>query len=269
MGITGSTNAGYQKTGEATIEDGTKPRFARLYHSWLGYALFLWQLVMALFGATQIFNWWTSYATVVLLSFIVITLCVYIFAMWFNYGYYGATFTTRRHLNLEREECWKICNDEPTFSVVIARDLKFHSDQTHFTWVCLVYGFLLCGFAGWLIQQGTANPSPDFNVVPTIYDPVSFLQYIVVKIVQFTVVAIAGACGLLLLKTESCFLHSTLVSLNNDMIANTTGRGLRTPVEHDMASPNTVLPPMVEQKGRYASSSGGQPLNSITTKNYF
>jgi hypothetical protein len=269
MGLTQSTVI-YEPapiaTTDAEVLAARKPRFARLFHSWMAYIFFVWQLLMALIGATQVFGWWQSSATVVLLSFIVITLVFYILAFWVNYGWYGATFTTRRHLGLEREECWKICQLEPTYSVVIARDLKFHSDQTHFSWVVLVYSFLLLGFGGWLIQQGTANPTPDFAVPPPFYDPVANEQHLVIRIIEFTVVAIAGACGLLLLKTDSCFLHATLVSLNSDLIAGKSGAGLRTPTEHDDKHMNDMGMP--QQQGTGRSFNGRPNTNSITTRSY-
>lgn len=239
MGITQSnTPSQYASPSEQAALESTKPRFARLYHSWFSYVLFFFQLVLGIMTGTMLFGWFQTNSTVTLISFICIMWVFYLAAFLTNYAWYSATFMTRRHLGIEREECLKICRDAPTYSVVIARDLKFHSDQTHFSWGLLVYSFILIGMIAFLALAGTANPSPDFNVPPPVYNAVANDRHLIIKLVQAMVIAVAGAVGLLMLKTESCFLHDTLVSLNNEMLSGDLGRGLRTPTERQMPTPN-------------------------------
>ncbi len=270
MGITQSTAQPiYQSPTEQAAAESAKPRFARLYHSGGAYVLFFFQLLLAIMTGTMLFGWFQTNSTVTLLAFICIMWVFYMIAFLTNYFWYSATFMTRRHLGIEREGCLKICRDAPTYSIVIARDLKFHSDQTHFSWGVLVYSFVLIGMIAWLSLQGTANPSPDFNVPPPVYNPIANDRHLIIKFVQALVIAIAGAVGLLMLKTESCFLHDTLVSLNNEMISGDLNRGLRTPTERQVPSPNTAdMYVVVEEPNLPPPQTGSRITSSALTRNY-
>lgn len=272
MGITQSTTAqpGYQSPSEQAALESTKPRFARLYHSWFSYVLFFFQFVLAVISGTMLFGWFQGSSTVTLLSFVCLMWALYMAAFLTNYYWYSATFTTRRHLGLEREECLKICREAPTYSIVIARDLKFHSDQTHFSWGLLVYSFVLIGMIAYLGQQGTANPSPDFNVPPPVYSAVANSRFTIIKFVQAFVISIAGAMALLMLKTESCFLHDTLVALNNDMLSGDLGRGLRTPTERQVQTPNlpSGFPDVNEETSLPPPENQQNTRGSILTRNF-
>src|ERR1700744_773116 len=96
-------------------KDDDVPRFASLYHSWMGYGGFFYQLLLGLMAFTMIVGYFQTNATVVLLSFAVITFIIYIALFWTNSRWYGVTFTTRRYLQIDMNETLQIVYDLPSF----------------------------------------------------------------------------------------------------------------------------------------------------------
>lgn len=218
---------------EQTAEEN-KPRFARIFHSWIDWILYLWQLVLSLMAFCAICGFWQNSSTITLLMFLILSFVAYGTGFIVNRQWYSATFATRKHLQLSREECWKVCADTPSYAIVIARDLKFHNCQTHTSVGMLGYIFMIIFFAAFLGVQGTANPVPDFNTPAPVYNALLSQNFLVVKLFWLAVLGMAAGFAFLLLKADACFIYDTLISLNDDLMNGrygTSGKGLRVPVE--------------------------------------
>lgn len=218
------------KTGDENV-----PRFASLYHSWMGYLEGTWQFIFCLMTLCMAFGHFVNSSTPVLLSFAVITFIVNLTLFWVNSRWYGATFTTRKYLNIEMDACLSVCYDTPNYDRILARDLKFHNDQWHFSFVTLAYFFIVLFFAIFLGLNGTATPSPDYNEYPAVYSAVDNHNHQIVKIVQGAVLVVGAIVAFLMLETHSCFMHSTFVSLNNDLVSGKFSQGLSTPSENGVS----------------------------------
>lgn len=206
------------------------PRFASIYHSWLGYIGFSWQFVYGLVALTMVTGFFETSSTATLLALEVVTLVGYMTLFWLNSAWYSVTFTSRRYFKIDLNECMPIICEPPTYDKVTERDAKFHNDQWHFSVVLKAHTFVLIFLIAVLATAGTANPSPDFNTLPAVYDAYASKMYRVIGFFQAAVIGIAAICGVIMLETHSCLIHTSLVAINDDLVSGTfnlNGKGLR------------------------------------------
>jgi hypothetical protein len=215
MGISSSTR-GYRNI--KNDEEVQSTKIAYLYHSGLGYIGFIWQLLMALIALTMLCGHFVHNATPTLLGLVVVTFVVYLVFFLLNMLNRGPSFATRPRMAnsspMTTEECNKPCG-ELTWEHIMTRDLRFHNDQWHFSFVLLSYFFILIFLAVFLGQRGTATPSPDFNMVPIAYSDVDYGNHKIFGFFQLAVLAVAAICGLIWLETHSCFAYTQLISGNS------------------------------------------------------
>ena len=224
MGITTSRRSGGvagRLNGEADA-----PRYASLYHSWMGYLGFFLQLVLGLMTFSMLIGQWQSSSTVTLLAFVIIYWVVYVIFCIVNSVWYGPTFTSRLYWGIDPEGLYRVLRDTPTYDRMIARDLKFHNDQWHFSVGVFGYFFIMLFLAIFLGIAGTANPSPDFNTAATVYSATANSNFVIIKLFQLIVLGVAGFLSIILFSTMACFMHSTMINLNLQATDN-----IRTPSE--------------------------------------
>ena len=240
---------GFYQSRNRNVENGesTVPRYASVYHGWMGYIGFFIQLFLGVSIFTMLIGQWQSSATVTLLSFVVIVEVVYLVFMVLNSVWYGVTFARRRYFTITTEdadEVRRITLNGATYDKITERDLKFHSDQRHFSVAAVVYFFILIFLAVFLGLSSTANPSPDYNTPPAAYTATANSNFIIIKFFQALVLIAAGGFTFLLLDTLPCFMHSTLIGINRSLNG-ADGRG-PTPAEYpeqpaQVGSNNTIL----------------------------
>jgi hypothetical protein len=203
------------------------PKWAALYHSYMGYVAFLLQGVSAFLVFLMFVNIWVPHSTVGLLVIVCLLYVIYWAFFLYNRYYYSSTLTSRLYWRVNVKECLTVCLNNPDYDKVIERDLKFHNDQWHFSKVILAYTFYIFCYGLFLgTQVHTANPDPDINSLPAAYAPLPVVFFGISKGFQLIFIAIAGGCGLILLETHSCFMHTTLISLNRSLLEGTFTKGL-------------------------------------------
>lgn len=230
MGVQTSRNARPKKQAPSS------PRFASLYNSYLGYIGFGWQLLFGILALSMQTGFFENSSTATLLGLECITVVVYLALFWTNSAWYSVTFASRRYLKIDAKEVLPIMTDTPTFDLVTERDAKFHNDQKHFSVVLVAHVPLLIFLIAFLATQGTANPSPDFNVLPMGYDALALKQYNVIRSFQLYIVGIAAMCGAIMLDTHACLFHTSMVAINDDLMSgkfNADGKGLRPTSEYN------------------------------------
>lgn len=226
------SHKGEMHGGQSHHHDHETPRYASLYHSYMGYIGFFFSFLIALMALSMIAGFWQPRATVTLLSLSIIWFFGYLLASFFNARWYGNTMTTRLYWRLDILEYASFATHLPKYNTVIERDLKFHNDQWHFSKATMSYFFFIIFYAAFLGSTGNANPDPDYNSLPLVYDATLVGYYVITKFFQLFVLGISASLGFILLETHSCFIHSTLVSLNNQLVAHGVfTEGLETPKE--------------------------------------
>lgn len=193
------------------------PKFASLYNGWLGYVAAAINFVFCITTFTMLIGSFQTSSTATLLAFFVFDFAMYVVMFWTNSAWYGATYTSRRYWNIAVTECLEVCSNPPTFDKVEERDLKFHNDQWHFSVGQVGYFFGMLFLAIFLGLSGTANPSPDYNSLPVVYNNIAMYTFVIIKCFQLLMLALGGGLLLIMMQTISCFLHSTVIALNQDM----------------------------------------------------
>src|SRR5277367_4075262 len=107
--------------------DHELPRYASLYHSWMGYLAFFWSFIMGLLGLITVSGFWQPRTTIAMLILIIITFLIYFTFMMLNMRWYGNTMTTRLYWRLDILEYARFAASLPKYNTVIERDLKFHN----------------------------------------------------------------------------------------------------------------------------------------------
>ncbi len=210
------------------------PRFASIYHSWLGYIGFGATFIDALITMTMYVGFFEDSSTATFLALQCIMYVIYHVLFWTNSAWYSVTFASRRYLKIDMKEEIPIMTESATFDLVTERDSKFHNDQKHFSFVLKCRTVILLFLAIWLGIQGTANPSPDFNSLPAVYDAVASKQHEIIRGFHLLILAVAGGCAAIMLDTQACLFHTTMCALNDDLVSGRfggDGKGLRNPAE--------------------------------------
>lgn len=174
-----------------TMERMAGPRFAPLYHSYVGYIGFAWQFIYALIAFTMLCGYFQDHSTPVLIAFECITIVVYIILL----------LLARRFSRVKSSEI-------PNPDDAVENLLAFRNDQWHFTGVLFAHCFLLFFLAIFVItSERTANPMPDLNSLPAIYDDILVSQFVIIKFFHISVIGIAAvAIGVIMLETHASYL---------------------------------------------------------------
>lgn len=174
-----------------TMERMAGPRFAPLYHSYVGYIGFAWQFIYALIAFTMLCGYFQDRSTPVLIAFECITIVVYGILL----------LLTRRFSRVKSSE---IANADEAVENLLA----FRNDQWHLSGVLFAHCFLLLFLAIFVItSERTANPMPDLNSLPDVYDAMLVSQFVIIKFFHVSVIGIAAvAIGVVMLETHASYL---------------------------------------------------------------
>lgn len=168
------------------------PRFAPLYHSYVGYIGFAWQFIYGLIALTMLTGYFQEHSTPVLLAFECITVVVYAILL----------LLTRRFSRVRSDEI-----SDP--NALTENLLAFRNDQWHMSGVLFAHIFVLLFLGIFLItNERTANPVPDFNTLDdTLLDAAHISGYVIIKFFHLFVIGIASvALGVIMLETHASYL---------------------------------------------------------------
>ena len=230
------------------------PRFASIYHSWLGYSGFGWQFIYGLITLTMITGFFQEGSTATLLGLECVTIVVYLTLFWTNSAWYSTTFASRRYLKIDMNDTQVISSETPKYDKVTERDAKFHNDQKHFSVALKSHTFIIIFLIAFLATQGTANPSPDFNTWPAVYDALHTQQRDIIRVFQLFVIGVAASCGTIMLDTQSCLFHTTIVAINDDLINGRFGPGVGLRTSPELVNQPGQMIGVVTDKGTVINS---------------
>ena len=201
------------------------PRVAWLFHSWMGWLEFVWQLLMLIVSVVFFFNV-GEHRIIPYISLVVVTIVVNLVLLLVLWFYWGPTYGSRQSMSVTTQPVLdpqtqkptgcayiSVCDKPAAYCRKIRRDLEFHNDQWHFLKVVLLYSCLLIALAILVGRDGVG----EFRF-PTVYDRHETNMAVIMKIIYaFGCAIAAGVITTIGLESHSCFIKTTLCNLNVEL----------------------------------------------------
>jgi len=188
--------------------DELKPapyRIVRLYHGWLGYIAFFWQLVVAIIMGCLIIDAINT-QPFLLPGFLIVSCVGYTLFMLIDIFFFGPYNFVRPIVGLASLNH----NHLITYQIKLARDLQFHNDEKHFRVGLLLSAFLLLFLSIFLYNNGLNT----FQPIPAIFTNADVMWFGINKVFQAGTLAICGILSLILFDSHSDLIFRTLTEMN-------------------------------------------------------
>jgi hypothetical protein len=211
----------YENPSTGTVAPQVQFRAIIPYIGTLGAISYVWEFLIVMWVFFMILSIYTE-SPWTLIALLLIQFVVYIIFWAINAFYMGPLYRiapVARRVNEYGDELL-IAKEAPnTYAASLARDLKFHNDQTHFQSVVWSTLFVLI-FYGVFLRNGTIAAS---QFLPPGYFAPAVENYVLNKIFQALVLAIAAHSWNLLFESQSDFLFRHLTAQNVQLVRNAQG----------------------------------------------